>query len=86
VKDGSGPKAAPQTTDQSSRRNVTRFAEDGIDQLVEADRWLDSLDVVLLEALGGGSYSLADAAEYVLVGHGRIRRHLGAARVCEVAA
>lgn len=77
-----GPDLASSTIDyQSNREDRTHWAEDGIAQLVEVDRWLDSLDVVLLDALGGGSFSLGEAAEYVLVGHGRIRRHLGAAVV-----
>lgn len=70
--------------DQSERRPqvTTRLAEDGVEQIAETLVWLDTLDVVMLEALaGGGNYTLVDACEYVLVGHGRIRRHLGAALV-----
>ena len=64
-----------------ARKCSPRLAEEGDRQITEAERWLDSLDVVMLDALGGGSYSLADAIEFTLVGHGRIRRHLGAALV-----
>jgi hypothetical protein len=59
--------------------DVNALAVDAPEQIVEAVTWLDSLDIVLLDALANGSYSLAEAAEYALVGHGRIRSRLGAA-------
>jgi hypothetical protein len=62
-------------------KSTARLAEDADCQLVEVDRWLESLDVVALDALGGGSYSPTEALEFVLVGHGRIRRHLAFAVV-----
>lgn len=71
---------------QSNRHHGTRPAEDCVDHLLEVDHWLDSLDVVLLDAMGGGSWSKAEVCEYVLVGHGKVRRHLGAALVREAVA
>jgi hypothetical protein len=70
----------------TARDTHPRPAEDCVDQLAEVDRWLDAADLVLLDALGGGGFTLKLAAEQALVAHGRIRRMLGAALVSEVVA
>jgi hypothetical protein len=62
--------------------NVTRLAEDASTQLDEAERWLDSADLVLMAALDGeNNFTLAQAAENAIAAHSRIRRHLALVRV-----
>ncbi len=70
-----------QTTTSSSHQDLTaRWAEDAAVLLAEFGRWIDGLDIVVLAAQDG-RVSPADALEQVLVGHGRMRRLLGAAVV-----
>jgi hypothetical protein len=69
----------PRNADHNRMR--VRPAEDCGEKILEVDRWLDAADVVLMNALGGGGYSLELAAEHALTAHGRIRKLLGAAVV-----
>lgn len=71
-------------TADDRHKSTRRLAEDSTAQFVEVDRWLDSLDVVLFNSLADGSYSPVEACEFMLVGHGIIRRHLDAALVAVV--
>lgn len=70
------------TTYQSSRPEVTRFAEDGIAQLAEAVRFLEAADVLACGALVNGD-DLVGALEGVIVLHGRVRSFLDRVTVRE---
>jgi hypothetical protein len=76
VKYGSAPKGAPQITATAIQAQVTpRLAEDAVLQLREAERWLDSLDVVVMSAQSRiGAYTPQQALEYALSVSGRVRR------------
>jgi hypothetical protein len=78
---GTGSSSKAFTETPSSANSTRRFGEDADELLDEVERILDNADLVILDALDGGSFTSRDALENVLRVHGRIRRNLSAVRV-----